>query len=160
MCECYIENAIIIVLVIMASSIRIVGEAEPYSNDELFRESSSGGRSLHDDCCRFYREVMGLVTPLNDSTQPTVDEISAAIEKACDDADPGAAHEAHVYLQFMQCMEVCSVSHVTHSMMLFTIAAHRPLGRSPSDCSSLGRSSIGRPLQLHRSIALRVANSS
>ena len=81
MCECYIENAIIIVLVIMASSIRIVGEAEPYSNDELFRESSSGGRSLHDDCCRFYREVMGLVTPLNDSTQPTVDEISAAIEK-------------------------------------------------------------------------------
>ena len=64
----------------MVSKIRIVGEAEPYTNDDLFREASEG-RCLHDDCSRFYRKVMGLVTPLTDSTQPTVDEISTAIEK-------------------------------------------------------------------------------
>ena len=60
--------------------IRIVGEAEPYTNDDLFREASEG-RSLHDDCGRFYRQVMGIVTPLSDLIQPAIDEISTAIEK-------------------------------------------------------------------------------
>ena len=65
---------------IMVSEINVVGEAIPYTNGDLFREASEG-RSLHDDCSKFYRQVMGLVTPLKDSTQPTVDEIGTAIEK-------------------------------------------------------------------------------
>ena len=64
----------------MVSEINVVGEAIPYTNGDLFREASEG-RSLHDDCSKFYRQVMGLVTPLKDSTQPTVDEIGTAIEK-------------------------------------------------------------------------------
>ena len=61
-------------------SINIVGETKPYTNDDLFREASEG-RSLHDDCSKFYRKVMGLVTPLSESIQPTVNEIGKAIEK-------------------------------------------------------------------------------
>ena len=62
----------------VARSIQSVG-AVPYTKEDLFREASEG-RSLHDDASRFYREVMGLETPVSKEAQPSVSAITDAIE--------------------------------------------------------------------------------
>ena len=51
----------------------------PYVADDLYRESSEG-RSLHDDSNVFYRNVMGLTTPIPSTEQPCVSQIEAAIK--------------------------------------------------------------------------------
>ena len=45
------------------SDISTFREADPYTRDDLYRPADEG-RSLHDDASRFYRDVMGLETPV------------------------------------------------------------------------------------------------
>ena len=63
-----------------------MGEPSPYIDEDIFRESSEG-RSLHDDANVFYREVMGLTTPIKSTEQPTVVEIQDAISKKVSKTD-------------------------------------------------------------------------
>ena len=57
-----------------------ITDPEPYTKDDMFRESSEG-RSLHDDCRTFYRTIMKLPVPLVSENQPSVDQICDAIGK-------------------------------------------------------------------------------
>ena len=61
-------------------------EPQPYTKGDMFREPGTG-RSLHDDACRFYREVMGLATPINHAAQPSLTEISQSIDKKVEKDD-------------------------------------------------------------------------
>ena len=56
-----------------------MAEPEPYTAEDLWRESSEG-RSLHDDANLFYRDVMGLTIPIKSTEQPSVLQIEAAIK--------------------------------------------------------------------------------
>ena len=53
---------------------------EPYTNEDMFRESSEG-RSIYDDSSRFYRVVMKLPVPLSNKYQPSVDKITLAFNE-------------------------------------------------------------------------------
>ena len=55
-------------------------EPQPYTNEDIFRESSEG-RSLHDDASKFYRVIMKLPVPVAIQNQPTVDEITLAFSE-------------------------------------------------------------------------------
>ena len=54
-----------------------ITDPEPYTSEDMFRESCEG-RSLHDDCSRFYRVVMKLPAPLASKDQPSVHKINEA----------------------------------------------------------------------------------
>lgn len=56
-----------------------MAEPEPYTAEDLWRESSEG-RSLHDDANVCYRDVMGLIIPIKSTEQPSVLQIKAAIK--------------------------------------------------------------------------------
>ena len=61
------------------SDISTFREADPYTRDDLYRPADEG-RSLHDDASRFYRDVMGLETPVMKSSQPDHGAICEALE--------------------------------------------------------------------------------
>ena len=53
---------------------------EPYTNEDIFRESSEV-RIIHDDTSKFYRVIMKLPVSLSNVNQPYVDEISQAFDE-------------------------------------------------------------------------------
>ena len=63
-----------------------IGEPSPYTDEDIFRESSEG-RSLHDDANVFCREVMRLTTPIKSTEQPIVVDIQDAISKKVSKTD-------------------------------------------------------------------------
>ena len=64
-----------------------VDDPRPYTKDDMFREPDTIGRSLHDDACRFYRKVIGLSTPIDQQTQPSLIEITELINEKVEKDD-------------------------------------------------------------------------
>ena len=64
-----------------------VNDPQPYTKDDMFREPDTIGRSLHEDACRFYRKVMGLSTPIDQQTQPSLIEITESINEKVEKDD-------------------------------------------------------------------------
>ena len=58
-----------------------MADPAPYTSEDMFREPSEAGRSLHDDANLFYRKVMGLVIPIKAVDQPSINDIHDAIAK-------------------------------------------------------------------------------
>lgn len=72
----------------MLSISKSSSDPTPYINGDIFHESSQG-RSLHNNALRFYREVMGLETPITKEDQPSVAEITQSIEDKVEKSNLG-----------------------------------------------------------------------
>ena len=57
----------------------------PYSSKELFNSENKAIRNLHDDANKYYRNVMGLKTPLTSATQPKLSESKDSIMSTAKD---------------------------------------------------------------------------